>query len=227
MTNKKNIASKLVLALFILTLISCCLLGSTFARYVSGGTGEATIGVAEWDVSIDDSAMATITVDDKLSPSAAVFDADATNARSNSTGRLPVATITNNGDVNALVSVSGTDTITATAGVSFGETEVTPENYTTVSAPTQTQVEDLFSVTLYYYAGSDNADSASELTSAQTVAANGGSIYIYAVVTWTSDDKVEGATAAYADAIDTWVGENVTSLSFTLSYTAVQNSKLP
>ena len=29
MTQKKNIASKLVLVLFVLTLLSCCLLGST------------------------------------------------------------------------------------------------------------------------------------------------------------------------------------------------------
>ena len=50
MTQKKNIASKLVLVLFVLTLLSCCLLGSTFARYVSGGTGSASVGIAKWDV---------------------------------------------------------------------------------------------------------------------------------------------------------------------------------
>ena len=52
MTKKKNIASKLVLVLFVLTLISCCLLGSTFARYVSGGTGSASVGIAKWEIDI-------------------------------------------------------------------------------------------------------------------------------------------------------------------------------
>ena len=54
MTKKKNIASKLVLVLFVLTLISCCLLGSTFARYVSSGSGQASVGIAKWDVDFED-----------------------------------------------------------------------------------------------------------------------------------------------------------------------------
>ena len=82
MTKKKNIASKLVLVLFVLTLISCCLLGSTFARYVSSGTGSASIGIAKWDVTgLPDSASISVT---KISPKKeAATDDNATTPRQN------------------------------------------------------------------------------------------------------------------------------------------------
>ena len=50
MTKKKGIASKLFIGLTGLTLLSCCFLGTTFARYTSGGSGTAEVGVALWDV---------------------------------------------------------------------------------------------------------------------------------------------------------------------------------
>lgn len=52
MTNKKSIVSKLLLGLVLLTLISCCFLGSTFARYTSGGSGSASTGIANWSIDI-------------------------------------------------------------------------------------------------------------------------------------------------------------------------------
>ena len=52
MKQKSRIVSKLFAALVILTLISCCFLGSTFARYTSKSTGTASVGVAKWDVDI-------------------------------------------------------------------------------------------------------------------------------------------------------------------------------
>ena len=41
MVKKKEIVSKLVLGLFVLTALSFCFLGSTFARYTSGGESTA------------------------------------------------------------------------------------------------------------------------------------------------------------------------------------------
>ena len=100
MTKKKNIASKLVLVLFVLTLLSCCLLGSTFARYVSGGNGSASVGIAKWDVNVDTSVESTIKFD-KLSPSMDTA-ASGTN-RTHSTGLVKVAEITNSGEVDEKV----------------------------------------------------------------------------------------------------------------------------
>ena len=50
MTKRKNVVSKMLLLVLILTLISCCFLGSTFARYTSSGNGTGTLQVAKWDV---------------------------------------------------------------------------------------------------------------------------------------------------------------------------------
>ena len=71
MTQKKSIASKLLLAAIALTLISFCFLGSTFARYTSSNGGQASLNVAKWDVSMGEG---SISVDfEKLSPSAAEY----------------------------------------------------------------------------------------------------------------------------------------------------------
>ena len=219
MTNKKNIAAKLVLALFILTLISCCLLGSTFARYASGGSGTASIGVAEWDVAITPETSFEVETN-KISPSMDVYDGT---ARTHESDGFAVATIINTGDVDAKVTVTVGEEISFTMQDSceFGSgIFVDGESYTGTAA-TEEQVEDLFTIKLY-----TDADCTTELSEkTNTVAAESGSLTIYAQITWTSDDT--GTNAAYADALDTWVGENVTSLSFTLSYTAVQASTLP
>ena len=51
-------------------------------------------------------------------------------------------------------------------------------------------------------------------------------VNIFAVLTWTSADAgAENGTVP--DAIDTWVGKNVASLSVNLTFTAVQASQSP
>lgn len=223
MTNKKNIASKLVLALFILTLISCCLLGSTFARYASGGNGSATISVAEWDVAIEDNSASTFTAVD-LSPSKGEWNG--TTARTHSTGKVLVATIENSGEVDALVTVTTGELVATSTSGSWGTgISVDGSGVVTNNGATQEQTEELFTIALYYNATEDNAKDAKALSTSQNVVAETGVIYIYAEVTWTSDDLATNATAAYADALDTWVGENVASVGCTLTYSAVQNSE--
>ncbi len=221
MTNKKNIASKLVLALFILTLISCCLLGSTFARYASGGNGSATISVAEWDVGITDSSTSSFSTVD-LSPS---MDKYSGTPRTHATGKIHVATIVNSGEVKALVKVTAGELVATLAdqkswGTGF---EVSGEGYSGTGA-SKDQVEDLFSIAFY----TDDAatfDGGQALSAAGYDLAVGGTIYIFAEVTWTSDDDSTNAT--YADVLDTWVGMNVASVGCTLTYSAVQNSTRP
>lgn len=211
MTQKRKLVSKLFVAVVVLTLVSCCFLASTFARYTSGGNGTGTVEVATWAISGPGAGGINATFD-KLSPSKDAYD---NTPRTHSTAPMLVATIKNTGDVDALVTLTtGASTITAPAGGW--------EPYS------KSEIEGLFTIALYTSTTNGAADSVEGLT-AYTVAINvpatSGTLYVYAVVTWSSD--VGGKTGTDADARDTWVGENVTGVSFDISYTAVQNSERP
>ena len=88
MTKKKSIITKLFVALVALTLISCCFLGSTFARYTSGGNGSATTNIAKWSITATESFGTTPVEFGDLSPAYDVGnrDADVTN----STGKINI-----------------------------------------------------------------------------------------------------------------------------------------
>ena len=227
MTKKKNIASKLVLVLFVLTLISCCLLGSTFARYVSGGTGSASVGIAKWKIDITGGGTsgATEVEFDKLSPSMA--DKVGGGNRTNSTGLVKVAEITNSGEVDAEVTISVGEI--DFAGVTFGNGYEWQTDKVAGDGPSEAQVEALFSIKLYYTTD-DTAATDNEITSGTAITAkltkDGGIFYIWAEVTWTSTDQQNGGTV-FGDKVDTWVGENIGKISYSLSYTAVQGSEQP
>ena len=226
MTQKKNIASKLVLVLFVLTLLSCCLLGSTFARYVSGGNGSASVGIAKWDVNVDTSVESTIKFD-KLSPSMdAAASASGAN-RTHSTGLVKVAEITNSGEVDAEVTITVGEI--DFAGVTFGNGYEWQTDKVAGDGPSEAQVEALFSIKLYYTTD-DTAATDNGITSGTAIKAKlakgGGIFYIWAEVTWTSTDLQNGGTT-FGDAVDTWVGKNVKTISYSFAYTAVQASELP
>lgn len=227
MTKKKNIASKLVLVLFVLTLISCCLLGSTFARYVSGGTGSASIGIAKWKIDITGGGTsgATEIEFDKLSPS--MVDKVEGGNRTNSTGLVKVAQITNSGDVDATVTITVGDI--DFGGVTFGNGYVWENTFVNGDGPSEEQVEALFSIDLYYTTTNTGAKD-NEITSGKAIrtalAKENGKFYIWAEVTWTSTDQQNGGTD-FGDKVDTWVGENIGKISYSLSYTAVQASQQP
>ena len=231
MTKKKNIASKLVLVLFVLTLISCCLLGSTFARYVSGGTGSASVGIAKWEIDITGNGVGTTDFElntQGISPDDSAYDGSTT--RVNETGKILVATIENKSDVAADVSVSsGGMTISLASGKNYGA-GINAENWNTSNvAATQWQVEQVLQIKLYWddadtYTDGGECGGTQELAAA-TNGTGGGKIYIFAEVTWTSMDATYGESAA--DALDTWIGENVSKISTTITYTAVQGSVQP
>lgn len=233
MTKKKNIASKLVLVLFVLTLISCCLLGSTFARYVSGGTGSASVGIAKWDVGMAEGSM-TIDVD-KISPKkeAATDDNETTPRQNIAVAATVLATITNNSDVSADVTVTVSDykailVTNAAFSESGWEKDKKPsqaEMMDTVqlqfgkSANAQTQPTTWSTV--------NNATSFSVCndTLAAKTSTTAASICIWYRVIWESQD--DNTKVDDADAFDTWIGQNVTSISANLSFSAVQGSELP
>ena len=223
MTKRKNVVSKMLLLVVILTLISCCFLGSTFARYTSDGNGSATLNVAKWAIDIKGGATEggmSVNFAEKLSPSKYDYNTTvdgeytANTVRSNSTGKLLIATINNTGDVGALVTVTAGGVVVNTEAV--------------YSDPTEAEVKEVFSIKLWYGTTNDAEKATTEITSGSTkipLNATNGVIYIYAEVIWTSD--TENITGTDADERDTWIGKNVTSVSYNISYKAVQNTELP
>lgn len=206
MTKRKNVVSKMLLLVLILTLISCCFLGSTFARYTSSGSNKGTLNVAEWNVAYENGFEAV--EEAEISPSMDEYTGE---VRTHTSERKLVATIKNTGDVDALVKLSAVvDVVNKIA-----EAEATYDDEV---------VKGLFTVNLY--TSEENApQGATPYTDKVNVAAKSGVLYIFADITWTSDD--ESVKGEAADERDTWVGKNVTSIGFTVSYTAVQNTEVP
>lgn len=235
MTKKKNIASKLVLVLFVLTLISCCLLGSTFARYVSSGTGSATVGIAKWDVTGFSNSMG-ITVDN-ISPSQDEKKGEHNEANPRKHMTEPaaaIATITNNSEVDAFVTVTlsglsfqkegGSNVVFSANGWTDDDKKPSQEEmmktvqlqFATVA--TSSPVEDDWQALTYDAGGSYEVYDGKLKAGGNTATA----VSIWFRVVWVSQDGTN-----YADELDTWIGQNVEEISATLSYTAVQDSELP
>ncbi len=225
MVKKKRIVSKLILALVVLTAVSFCFLGSTFARYTSGGESTASVSVAEWNVSFEGDGVSAITFS-QLSPAKDAWASETDGEeRTHSTGSVKAIAITNSGDVAADVTVTvGTLTVT-TDGTSYDGTYF--DGVSEGENPAQTEVEGLFSVG-FGYATTAGADAATETVEGGTItrqlAANGGVLVIFVEVIWTSADTYG---ADIADALDTWAGEHVTTVGFDVTYSAVQASELP
>lgn len=231
MTKRKGIVSKVVLVLVVLTLISGCFVGTTLARYASQGSGSATTGIALWDIDFtygDNDGAAAVTVADKLSPDITNGFSAESNQRVQATGKKLVATIVNNSDVDA--------TITVTAGAlqykNSGDSDVTFNASGSITAgaldvdASKAQADAVFDLKLYQDDSDEYVDGAEiKAEKAEFELASKDTVYIFAEVTWTSQDQ--GSTEIVADAIDTWLGENVASIVSDLSYKAVQASEVP
>ncbi len=227
MTNKKKIVSRILLVIVALTLISFCFIGTTLARYTSENSGAASTSVAKWAVAFTGDATETegrpqTATFGNLSPS---MDKYTDTPRTNSTGGQKIAVISNTGAVDAYITLTVGD-----------ETLDGPGSYTD---PTEDEVKALFDIKLYYSATdlgeSVETDSNGSLTAiisgtqiSNVLTATSGTFYIYGEVIWSSaDDGSASDKGAAADELDTWVGENVTSVSYEISYTAVQASEQP
>lgn len=241
MTKKKGIASKLFIGLTGLTLLSCCFLGTTFARYTSGETGSATTNVALWDVEFTSDGTQEINNSvsfDKLSPSAADWQDNV--VRYNTSDIKLIGVIRNNSDVSAKIEITYDATeadFTMNGDVAFvtgSGSDQTAYSWSTNEVVgdgvTEAQAEALFSMKLYANTdgSSANNDNFIESGYTTTLAAQGGVVYIFAQIVWTSaTDSTEGAEGKLADAIDTWVGENVESVQYDFDFTATQASTRP
>lgn len=197
-TEKKRILSKVLIVLAALTLLSCCFMGSTFAKYVTNGSGSASMTIADWDVAIEKEQQGNVTITD-LSP-----DVD---GKSHSTRWIKVAAIRNSGDVSADVTVSVSELTVGSAAFEKGAVE--DERYNQYVS--DTELQKVFTVA---FASDANGTA---ITNNKFTLAPSGSKDIYMQVTWTTQ----------SDAQDTFFGEYLNSLTWTISYSAVQSSELP
>lgn len=235
MTKKKNMIARICGLLIVLTLISCCFLGSTFARYTSSGDGTASVQVAKWDIDITTGGQAATTITanfGKLSPNMTGYNSVSPADVSNPTPGTEIATIANNGEVNALVTA---ELGTMTVYFADGSSQIVGEDADTLVLGTASdntlvtlgEVADLFTITLYR----DHACTAAfDTKGVEVVAKNGETVTavpVYAIVAWTTKYTETKTDGVHEDALDTWVGENVTSISWAIDLTAVQYSELP
>ncbi len=215
MEKKKRIVSKLVLALVLVAVVSMCFVGVTLARYVSGTSGSSTANVAKWDVSFGDDETISVTFG-AFSPSDAAY-VDSS-VRTNESVRTQAVVIANNGDVEADVTLTlgSAMTVTPASGAEeFGTTGYTESS--TADKPTENQVKGLFTFKFY---DAESGGKPIESGVAFTIDSS-ESKTIYATIVWTSADAT---LKTNADALDTWVGENIESVGINFTISAVQGS---
>ena len=220
MTKRKSVVSKLLLLVALMTIVSCCFLGSTFARYISTGTGTATIQVAKWAINVGDTGSGAAKFD-KLSPSMDPYD---DSVRTNTSGKILVASMSNDGDVDALVKFTVDDKVEVACNAKYGT-----QGVATDGIPTEDEVKEVFSVK-FYYATSNGADAVTKEIPEKGIRLNarGGertAIYIFAEATWTSD--TENITGKNADLRDTYIGMYVANVVYSYTWEAAQATERP
>ena len=231
-SDKKRILTRVLIVIAALTLLSCCFLGSTFAKYVTNASGSAQVNVAKWDLSMTANGSTEVVVGGdgaKLSPDDADW-ADGTDRIHKHAGALAM-TITNNGDVAADVEVTfsvkgyqdtngswftGWDTDKGMTGGSEVPSEL--EAKTTLKI----QVAVTTSSTLPAADADDWKDYGT--VPADNVAAKGGVVYVYIRAVWDTMDDLKETTS---DKIDTWLGEHISAVVADISYSAVQAYEAP
>lgn len=228
MTKKKNLIARICGLLIVLTLISCCFLGTTFARYTSSGDGTASVIVAEWDIDITGGAASggTALALGTLSPKDVAWSEGTTR-----THEMPArvgATIVNKSAVNADITVKLANDPTF-EGTAFNADSSIQEG---ADVPSYAEAYNTIKVQVFISADSINAPASDAegwvdyngSATIKGVAGNGGTVYIWVRAIWMSQDSYGEVNA---DKLDTWLGENITTVSVGITYTAVQSSTQP
>lgn len=229
-SDKKRILTRVLIVIAALTLLSCCFLGSTFARYVTNEDGTAQVKVAKWDLSMAAEGSTEVVVggdDARLSPDAADF-ADGKNRIHKHAGELAM-TITNNGDVAADVDVTfSVKGYQDTSGRPFTNWS-TDGIQGSGDAPSETEATNTLKIQVAVTTSStvpaeDATDWKDYSTVSVNVAAKNGVVYVYVRAVWETRDNLG---EDISDKIDTWLGENISAVVADISYTATQSSELP
>lgn len=228
MTKKKNLIARICGLLIVLTLISCCFLGTTFARYTSGVDGTASVQVAKWDIDFTPNGSTEVEVGTTaLSPDDAAW-AENLDRYHVINGGLAM-TIVNNSEVAADITVTlgnnpvfsdeaGNDFTGWGGGIAEGADAATyAEAYNTIRLQftvNTTGSDPDESATWYNYNG---------VATLEDVAVN-GTVYVYVRAVWDTQDALGQVNS---DKLDTYLGENIAAVKVGISYTAVQSSELP
>lgn len=222
-TKKRGIGKTLFIALVALTLISCCFLGSTFARYTTGDSGSATANIAKWDVSFG--AGSTEVEFTALSPSHTGWSEDAEDV-ANASERVLVATITNKGDVDAQVTI---DIAATTITYNSGTWEILSTDAVKSGINAESDILDVVDIDFFYSTTSATpGDATSSLTDGAqfSLAKTDGVLYIFAQATWTTAYGSSTTNGGNEDVKDTWIGKNVASIAADIEFTAVQGETI-
>lgn len=201
--SKKRIGAKIAAALVAVTALTCCVVGTTFAKYTSATEATATATVARWDVegiSANRTQINSVTfTSEKFSPALTGNNKLVSN----------VMKIKNNSDVSAKVTYTvsditikwiGNDTTKGTATyVNAAATEYNNKSYDKLA-------KSIFIPTI------------TGITSGAELPANS---------TTETGITVELSWNTLNDEIDTYFGMYAEAVEFTLTLTATQGSQLP
>lgn len=247
-------SAKLIVVLIALLLIACSLLGFTLARYITEERdGQGGVNIAQWDIDVDDATTEGAgTVTAMISPAMAEYSntEHATNGRTHTVAAEGSRglVITNNSDVKAIVTITITNGLKYYKNDGSGKEATTPtgsadENpewqSVTLSQIIHPQTGDAstFSVKVYNAAGVAQTDPTGtpnqeegNVTYEIPLEAKGGKLEVLiGEIIWETDltsDTGENR-GNYGDLRDTWIGENVGSVGFAYSWSAVQGSEIP
>ena len=188
------------------------------------------MGVAKWDIDVSNAADGTVTAVNysDLSPSMRAY-VGSTDPRTHEHKGVLVTTIQNKGEVLADITVSLTDSKYYSSGSTpvsnWGDTAITRGG----TAATEGEAKAVIKIQV-----ACNTTGATPTLSSDwkdvgipvTVDNVGlqAKVYVFIRAIWASYDT---ANATAADALDTWLGENVESVGATLNLTAVQASETP
>ena len=227
-SDKKRILTRVLIVIAALTLLSCCFLGSTFARYVTSANGSASVGVAKWDIDVSNETNGTVTpvTYSDLSPSLDTYVGSDDPRTHEHKGAL-VTTIQNKGEVLANITIN----LTGLKFYSSGTTEVSNWGTKPITAggtaATQDEAADVIKLQFAYNQdGTLPTSGWTDVGTSVTVenVGTGGSVYVFIRAIWASFDT---ANEIAADALDTWLGENVESVGAKLELSAIQASEAP
>lgn len=249
MKEQKKSTSKVIvrsaLILLLLTLISGCFLGSTFARYVSKGEGDLSAGVAEWkiDVTMGDTEGdgQSLLGTDVFSPNMAKYDSTTDRSRS---VEVTLLTIVNNGAVDAYVKV---DIASAPVGYDYSDVLIDFNSETNRNEgevdyfkPYKESFDKIFTMSTpsYSITGDGTKDNGpidnegSEYDEMYLLEA-GETLTVTANIIWTTDLDTDATYTpdeigcVWSDYRDTWIGENVKTIGWAYSWYALQGSEAP
>lgn len=254
-STKTLIAALLVLVLLLASVLGFTLARYfTQGEESQGGINIAQWDIDVTDSTTDEGAG---TVTAMLSPAMEKYNAEdhGTNGRTNTVAKAKSQglVIINNSDVDAKVTLTITDGLKFYKNDGSGD-DATPPSYTAGEPATNPEWQDVtlaqiihpantdtagatydaFSVEVYKADGTEDetiytdADQSDDTVTYEiTLEAKGGKLEVLiGDIVWTSDlpGETEGT---YGDLRDTWIGENVGSVGFAYSWSAVQGSQIP